>query len=118
MKIEELLMFQTDVMVLPVGQTLFSEGDAGDCMYVLMSGTVDVTVRGKVVETATTGAILGELAIIDSSPRSASVIARDDCNLIMINAETFKTLTRDVPDFAMHVMRAMADRLRSVGKLL
>ncbi len=118
MKIEELLMFQTDVMVLPAGQKLFSEGDAGDCLYVLMSGTADVTVRGKVVETATTGAILGELAIIDSSPRSASVIARDDCNLIMINAETFKTLTRDVPDFAMHVMRAMADRLRSVGKLL
>ncbi|MEO8103805.1 MAG: hypothetical protein ABI790_14880, partial [Betaproteobacteria bacterium] len=57
MKIEELLMYQTDVLMLPVGHTLFNEGDPGDAMYVLVSGTADVLLRGKVVESATSGAI-------------------------------------------------------------
>ena len=118
MKIEELLMYQTDVMVLPVGHTLFSEGDPGDSMYVLMSGRADIMLRGKVLETAISGAILGELAIIDNSPRSATVVAREDCSLIAINANRFSALTREMPDFALHVMRAMADRLRRLGKLL
>ena len=51
MKLEEFLMHQTDIVSLPVGQTLFAEGDAGDSMYVLMSGKADVMIRGKVVET-------------------------------------------------------------------
>ena len=118
MKIEELLLYQTDVMVLPVGHTLFSEGDSGDTMYVLVSGTADVLLRGKILETAKSGAILGEMAIIDNSPRAATVVAREDCSLIAINAARFSALTRDMPDFALHVMRAMADRLRRVGKLL
>ena len=118
MKIEELLMYQTDVLVLPVGHTLFSEGDAGDSMYVLVSGTADVMLRGKILETAKSGAILGEMAIIDNSPRAATVVAREDCSLIAINANRFSALNRDMPDFALHVMRAMADRLRRVGKLL
>ena len=118
MKIEELLMYQTDVLVLPVGHTLFSEGDPGDTMYVLVSGTADVLLRDKILETAKSGAILGEMAIIDNSPRAATVVAREDCSLIAINANRFSALTRDMPDFALHVMRAMADRLRRVGKLL
>ena len=118
MKLEEFMMHQTDVLVLSAGDTLFSEGDAGDSMYVLLSGQADVMLRGKLVETLTSGSIVGELALIDDAPRSASVVAREDCNLIAINAARFRTLTRENPDFALHVMRAMADRLRNVGKLL
>ncbi len=117
-KIEELLMYQTDLQVLPAGSTLFTEGESGDSMYVLVSGTADVMLRGKIVETATSGAILGEMAIIDNSPRAASVVARDDCSFIAINAKRFNDLTREVPNFALHVMRAMADRLRRVDRML
>ena len=118
MKIEDLLMYQTDVLVLPAGDTLFSEGDPGDSMYVVVSGTADVSIRGKVVETAQAGTIFGEMALIDNSPRAATVVARDDCSLIAINANRFSALTREMPDFGLHVMRSMADRLRRVGKLL
>ena len=118
MKIEELLMHQTDILVLPAGETLFSEGEPGDSMYVVVSGAADIMIRGKVVETAKAGTTFGEMAIIDKSPRAATVVAREDCSLIAINANRFSALTRDLPDFALHVMRAMADRLRRVGKLL
>jgi CRP/FNR family transcriptional regulator, cyclic AMP receptor protein len=116
MKLEEFLIHQTDVVALAAGQALFTEGDAGDSMYVLLAGTADVLLRGKVVETLATGAIVGEMAIIDDSPRSATVIAREDCNFIAINAARFLALTRENADFALHVMRAMAHRLRHAGK--
>lgn len=118
MQIEELLMYQTDVLVLAAGDTLFSEGEPGNSMYVVVSGTADVSIRGKVVETAQAGTILGEMAIIDGSPRAATVMTQEGCSLIAIDANRFSALTRDMPDFALHVMRAMADRLRRVGKLL
>ncbi len=118
MKIEDLLMHQTDVLMLPAGQTLFTEGEAGDTMYVLVSGTADILLRGKVIDTVTTGAVIGEMAIIDNSPRSATVVARDECSLLAIDAHRFGVLTRELPEFALYVMRAMADRLRRAGNML
>jgi CRP/FNR family transcriptional regulator, cyclic AMP receptor protein len=118
MKLEEFLMHQTDIVSLPTGHTLFAEGDTGDSMYVLMSGRADVSIRGTVVDTLNMGDIVGELAIIDDAPRAATLIAREECNLIAINASKFRELTAENPDFALHIMRAMAQRLRSVGKLL
>lgn len=118
MNLEDLMMYQTDLLALDAGKALFNEGDSGDSMYVLMSGTADVVVHGKVVESAQTGAILGELALIDNSPRSATVVATSDCNLVAIDADRFRLLVKEVPDFALYVMRGMAARLRKVGSLL
>jgi CRP-like cAMP-binding protein len=50
---------------------VFREGDPGKGMYVLLQGTVEISVGGKVVELAYSGALLGEMALIDSSSRSA-----------------------------------------------
>jgi CRP/FNR family cyclic AMP-dependent transcriptional regulator len=118
MNLEDLMMYQTDLVAIDKGDMLFSEGEKGDSMYVLMSGTADVIVHGKVVESAGVGAILGELAIIDNSPRSATVKATSDCNLVAIDASRFRDLVREVPDFPLYVMRSMATRLRKVGSLL
>jgi CRP-like cAMP-binding protein len=118
MKLEEFLMHQTDIVSLPVGHTLFSEGERGDAMYVLMAGRADVLIRGKVVETMQPGDIAGEMAIIDNAPRAASLVAREDCNFIAIDADKFRELTAQNPDFALHIMKAMARRLRGLGKLL
>lgn len=118
MKLEEFLMHQTDIVSLPVGQTLFSEGDAGDSMYVLMAGRADVMIRGKVVETLEVGDIVGEMAIIDNAPRAATLVGREDCNFIAIDAHKFRELTAENPDFALHIMKAMATRLRDAGNLM
>ena len=118
MKLEELLVHQTDLLALSAGETLFKEGEAGDAMYVLMSGSADIFVKGHVVEQADAGAILGELALIDKSPRSANVVATSECNLIAIDAKRFAELVREVPGFAMYVMQSMAARLRKMGSLL
>jgi len=118
MNLEDLMMYQTDLVALDAGENLFTEGEKGDTMYVLMAGTADVLVHGKVVESAQAGAILGELAIIDNSPRSATVVATSECNLLAIDDRRFRTLVKELPDFALYVMRSMATRLRKVGSLL
>jgi CRP-like cAMP-binding protein len=55
---------------LKKGDTLFDEGEQPDCMYVLLEGTADVLVGDRVVESATKGALFGEMALVDTSPRA------------------------------------------------
>lgn len=118
MNLEDLLPYQTDLMILPQGAALFNEGERGTEMYVLISGSMEVKIRGKLVETAAPGVILGEMAIMDDSPRSATAVATAECSLLAIDASRFKEMARDVPDFALDVMRGMAVRLRRTGQLL
>ena len=94
------------------GEVLFSEGEPGGTMYVLMSGSASVSVGNEILEVAEPGALLGEMALVDSSPRSASVIAGTDCSVIAIDQKSFDALTRESPEFARHVMTVMTGRLR------
>jgi CRP-like cAMP-binding protein len=113
----ELFSERTKVLNVPAGQTLFREGEAGaEVMFVLMSGTADILVGDAAIETAGPGAFLGELALIDASPRSATVVATTDCRLVPLNREQFHELIRGTPFFATEVMKVMADRLRRMDR--
>ena len=118
MNLTELFRHQTDLQSLAAGATLFKEGEQGDLMYVLMSGTEEIIVRNKVVEIAVPGTILGEMAMIDDQARSATVIAKDDCKLLPIERHRFNFLIQQTPNFALQVMRVMANRLRKTDELL
>ncbi len=118
MNLAELFRHQADLQSLTAGQTLFREGEPGDLMYVLMSGTAEVVVHDKVVETAGVGAILGEMAMIDDGTRSATLVAKTDCKLLPIDRKRFNFLIQQTPNFALHVMRVMADRLRRTDACL
>ena len=118
MNLIELFRHQIDFQELPAGQMLFKEGDRATFMYVLISGTVEIIVHDKVVETAGSGSIVGEMAIIDLSPRSATVIAKSDCRLFPIERERFNFLVQQKPEFALHVMRVLAHRLREADAKL
>jgi len=98
------------------GETIFAEGQAGEVMYVVTSGEVDILLRGQSVETVGPGGIVGELALIDTSPRSATVVARTDCALAPIDARRFQRLVQDTPYFAIQVMQVLADRLRRMAR--
>lgn len=94
------------------GQVIFKEGDFGDVMYVLMEGLVDVVVKEKVVGTFEPIEILGEMAVIDAGPRSATVVAKSDCKLIGVNQKRFQFLVQQKPQFALHIMRILVERIR------
>ena len=110
------LFSRDDAIQLSAGDVLFREGDEGDKMYVLLEGTVDVTIAGKVVETAGSGALLGEIALIERSPRSATVTATAPCRLAQVDQRRFHFLVQQTPFFATHVMHVLAGRLRSMDK--
>jgi CRP/FNR family cyclic AMP-dependent transcriptional regulator len=114
-----LFQHETDLLEIGAGQTLFKEGDdLNETMYVLMAGTADIQVNGTVVETARPGAILGEMAMIDKGVRSATVLAKSDCKLVVIGRRRFDFLVQQTPNFALSVMRVIANRLRRSDSVL
>jgi CRP/FNR family transcriptional regulator, cyclic AMP receptor protein len=118
MNLLDLFRHQTDLQALPAGQVLFKEGERGNFMYVLMSGTAEIIVRNRVMETAEAGTIVGEMAIIDGSARSATVLAKSDCKFLPMECDRFTFLVQQKPEFALHVMRVMAARLRRTDAIL
>jgi CRP/FNR family transcriptional regulator, cyclic AMP receptor protein len=101
-----------DVIDVEPGYALFREGDAGDTMFVVLDGAVDVVHGDRVVETIGAGGLVGELALIDTEPRSASAIAATPCRLAHVDKREFTFLVQEHPTFALQVMSVMAERLR------
>jgi len=96
----------------PRRKTIMSEGEAGVFMYVVLEGTVAISIKGKAVEKVGEGGVFGEMALVDKSPRTATAVAESDCSLLTINRTDFLALVKTRPDFAMSILRALADRLR------
>ena len=107
-----ILRREKELRSFQAGQPIFSEGQAGDVMYAVVEGEVQIVLRGQVLETIGVGGIFGELALLDDRPRSASAIASTDCQLAVIDLKRFGLLVQQVPFFAVEVMRVMAERLR------
>ncbi len=109
-----LVRFATDIRRCAPGETVFSEGEPGEVMYVVKEGEVDIRVRDRTVETVGPGGIIGEMALIDHQPRSATAVARTECQLVPINEARFAFLVQETPFFALDVMRMMVRRLRKM----
>jgi CRP/FNR family cyclic AMP-dependent transcriptional regulator len=110
-----LVRFAGDQRAFAAGQVIFAAGSPGDVMYVVKEGEVEVLVGDRVVETIGPGGILGEMALIDHNPRSASARAKTDCQLVPIDEARFKFMIQQTPFFAIEVMRVMARRLRQMN---
>jgi CRP-like cAMP-binding protein len=100
----------------PPGATIFKEGDKGDRMYFVQSGTVELRVGGKPVMTAEAGTFFGEMALIEEAPRSASAHAATECHLMPVDRARFEYLVRMTPDFVLEMMRTIASRVRAMAK--
>lgn len=109
---------ETDTLAIPAGEVVFNEGDSGNTMYVVVDGHVDLLVKGKLVESLGPGGVLGEMALLDNAPRSAGAIAKTACRLVEINEKRFKFLVQQTPNFALQLMRVIADRLRRMDDRL
>ena len=114
----DLFKDETEFKECRAGEIIFREGEPGDSMYVVLEGAVDVKVGDEKFIVAGPGEILGEMALIDSSARSAIAVARKDCKLVPINEKRFTALVRQTPVFAIHVMKILVERLRRMNKIL
>lgn len=114
----ELFTHNPVLINLPAGQTLFREGEEGRLMYVLSIGSADVIVNNRVVETLQHGSVVGEMGIVSPGPRSATVVANSDCELVEIDEKRFQFLVQQTPFFALQIMRLMAERLRNTNQMV
>jgi CRP-like cAMP-binding protein len=101
-----------ETRIVPAGETIVREGEPGDVMYVLLEGEVDILARGRVINHLQPGDMFGELALIDSRPRSATAVAVTECKLAMVDQRRFMFLIQETPFFAIHVLDVLASRLR------
>lgn len=110
------------------GQNLLTEGVRGTYMGLILTGRVDVVKQSssgqpKVIATLGPGKMIGEMGLIDGSPRSATVVARSETTLLVMTNRAFRRLTDEKPRLALKVMMTLAKigshRLRQTsGKLI
>jgi CRP-like cAMP-binding protein len=91
-------------------KVIVAEGQVGVMMYVVLDGTVAVTIKGRVVDRLSAGGMFGEMALINSTERLANVVAETDCTLLSINREAFLNLVKNNPKFGLIMLNVVGER--------
>ncbi|MFZ5870413.1 MAG: Crp/Fnr family transcriptional regulator [Actinomycetota bacterium] len=105
------------------GQTLFTEGDAGDRLFVITSGKIKLgrtsaDGRENLLAVLGPGEMFGELSLFDPGPRTATGTAVSDATLVALGHEDLRAWLSTRPDVAQHLLRALAKRLRRTNEAL
>jgi predicted acylesterase/phospholipase RssA/CRP-like cAMP-binding protein len=106
---------------IPAGEWLFRKGDEGDSLYVVNTGRLEVVIEDpapEVVRVLTGGSVVGELALLTREPRSASVRARRDSELLKVTSTDFAELLSHEPRFSLALLRELGRQLRVSRGLL
>ena len=105
---------------IATGETLFSEGDVGVECFVILTGDLEIYtyINGEEqrLDVYHPGQIIGEMALLDQSPRSATVRALAAADLIVLGEDAFKTLLRSNPELALEMLRSGTTRLRNTNQ--
>lgn len=111
----DLFRHDPEFIELNSGETLFREGDIGNAMYVLIEGQAEISIDGVLFEECTQGSFVGEMAVIDGSPRYATVTASTKCKFVVVDTKRFHYLVDESPGFAIEIMRVIAQRLKKTS---
>lgn len=95
------------------GTVLFSEGEIGDCMYIIYKGDIKIHKGSTVLAILKEKDVFGELSLLDSETRSATATANSDCFLFKIDQEPFYELLESRPEIAKGFIKILCQRLRA-----
>ena len=119
---QKLLCFSAERLTYDAGQVIFNAGDPGDAAYVVIEGTVEISVPTPsgpiVINNMTKNDILGEIAIVGDVPRTATAKALSKLETLKISKELFMKIIRENPDAAVELIRILAARLASTTNQL
>ena len=109
-----------EVIDYSAGDRIITEGETGDCLYVLLAGEVAVVQSkgGRSIELARlrVGSVFGEMAILTEETRSADVDAMTDCQCLSIEREPFRSLVEERPQIAFGIFEALSARIREADR--
>lgn len=98
------------------GTVIAQEGEPGAGLFVIDSGSADVTIGGRKVNHLEAGEFFGEMALLDGGPRTATVTAKTDISLFVLTEWVYRGLLSEHPSIAIRTLEAMAGRLRGATK--
>jgi len=101
---------------LGVGETVVTEGEPGDSFFTIIEGTVGVYKGDRQIATVESGEMIGELAVIDKQPRTATVKTLEDTTLLVIEADDFIGLLEKSSSISLSVIKTLTGRFRNVSK--
>src|SRR5690606_32601597 len=99
------------------GETIVREGDPGDELFLLVEGRVEVwkargTPAAARINTLGPGDYFGEMAVLDGSPRSATLVAAEPVRVLVLAGARLRELVQEMPEIAFDLMRVLAARVR------
>jgi CRP/FNR family cyclic AMP-dependent transcriptional regulator len=100
-----------DVLDLPAGRTLMRQGETGAEAMVIVEGRARIERDGQVINESGPGAVLGEMALLSSRPRTATVTLLTEAQLLIVARQEFQALMDEMPSVRAQVMEGLAFRL-------
>jgi Cyclic nucleotide-binding domain/FHA domain len=114
--------FERYLVMHPMGDIIFSEGEIGTEMYIVQSGTVellkDIGGETRVLATLEKGDFFGEMSVLEDVPRTASARAKTEVELVRINGATFDAMLKSNTEIAVRMMRKLSRRVREITAML
>jgi CRP/FNR family transcriptional regulator, cyclic AMP receptor protein len=100
------------VVDVPAGRQITTEGEPGREFFVIATGSVRIERGGRQLRTLQAGDFLGEIALIDGGPRTATATTETDAQLLVIAQSDFGVLLERFPEIQATVLRALTERIR------
>jgi CRP/FNR family cyclic AMP-dependent transcriptional regulator len=112
-----------DELAVPAGHTLFQAGDPGDSLFIMQSGEIELFIKDTagqkiVLTTAQPGDMFGELAMLDTGPRTATALALSDSDVLVLDRSDLVMLFQRKPEAALHMLAALSGLTRKADELL
>ena len=100
------------------GSSIFREGDRGDCLYIILEGSVRIHKGVRELAVLDRLQSFGEMAVLDGAPRSASATALEDTPMVKVDREQFLDLMRSSPEITQRILRLLLARIRETNDKL
>ena len=98
------------------GTVIIDQGQLGREAFVILEGKVTVKRRDRKVAELGPGDVVGELALLDHGPRTASAVCEGDCTLFVLDQRHFRGVIEDHPSISMKLLTALAARIRDLDR--
>ncbi|MDX6406196.1 MAG: family transcriptional regulator, cyclic receptor protein [Blastocatellia bacterium] len=112
-----------DELDVPEGHTLFQAGDPGDSLFIVREGEIELFIKDTTgqkitLTTAEAGDMFGELAMLDTGPRTATALALSDSQVLVLDRDDLVMLFQRKPEAALHMLAALSGLTRKADELL
>lgn len=105
-------------MTYAPGSIVFKEGDAGNHVYIIQSGVIEILAGDKVADVCGQNDALGFMTVIDGGVHTASARVKETAEVSIIDDRKFIFMIDEVPNFALYIMKAMAHRIRGMREAM